>query len=153
MKKLNPDYVKTVTGLANQSPYFRHLGMVIAELGMGEALVELQPRDHHLQVYGNVHGGVIASLADTAVFWSCFAELDETVGITTVDLKVNYLAPVAEGMLTARGRRIRLGRTLGLGEAEIFNGEGKLVAHGTSSVIVLPGFHFPGKPKVPPKFL
>lgn len=49
--------------------------------------------------------------------------------------------------------RIRLGRTLGLGEAEIFNGEGKLVAHGTSSVTVLSGFHFPGNPKLPPKFL
>ncbi|OPY10184.1 MAG: putative esterase [Syntrophaceae bacterium PtaU1.Bin231] len=153
MKTLNPDYVKTITRLANGSPYFRHLGMVIAGLGMGEAVVELQSHDHHLQVYGNVHGGVIASLADTAIFWSCFAELDETVGITTVDLKVNYLAPVADGKLSARGRRIRLGRTLGLGEAEILNGEGKLVAHGTSSVIVLPGFHFPGSPKLPPKFL
>ncbi|HNQ02506.1 MAG: PaaI family thioesterase [Syntrophobacterales bacterium] len=153
MKRLNPDYVKALTGLANESPYFRHLGMVIAEFGMGEALVDIQSRGHHLQIYGNVHGGVIASLADTAIFWSCFAELDESAGITTVDLKVNYLAPVADGKLSARGRRIRLGRTLGLGEAEIFNGEGRLIAHGTSSVIVLPGFHFPGNPELPPKFL
>lgn len=87
MKRLNPEYVKAVTALANESPYFRHLGMVIAGLGTGEALVELQSRDRHLQVYGNVHGGVIASLADTAIFWSCFAELDESAGITTVDLK------------------------------------------------------------------
>jgi len=100
-----------------------------------------------------VHGGVIASLADTAIFWSCFGELDESAGITTVDLKVNYLAPVADGKLSARGRRIRLGRTLGLGEAEIFNGEGRLIAHGTSSVIILPGFGFPGNPTLPPKFL
>lgn len=153
MKRLSPEYVKAVTALANESPYFRHLGMVITGLGAGEALVELQSRDHHLQVYGNVHGGVIASLADTAIFWSCFAELDESAGITTVDLKVNYLAPVADGKLSARGKRIRLGRTLGLGEAEILDGKGKLVAHGTSSVIVLPGFHFPGNPKLPPKFL
>ena len=153
MKRLNPDYVKAVTGLANESPYFRHLGMVIAGFGMGEALVELESRDHHLQIYGNVHGGVIASLADTAIFWSCFGELDESAGITTVDLKVNYLAPVADGKLSARGRRIRLGRTLGLGEAEIFNGEGRLIAHGTSSVIILPGFGFPGNPTLPPKFL
>ena len=153
MKTLNPDYVKVVTGMANDSPYFRHLGMVISGLGLGEALVELDSRGHHLQIYWYVHGGVIASLADTAIFWSCFAELDEATGITTVDLKVNYLAPVADGKLSARGRRIRLGRTLGLGEAEIFNGDGKLVAHGTSSVIVLPGFHFPGNPKLPPKFL
>jgi uncharacterized protein (TIGR00369 family) len=153
MKKLNPDYVKIVTGMANESPFFRHLGIVVAGLGMGDALVELQSRDQHLQVYGNVHGGVIAALADTAIFWSFFAELDESVGITTVDLKVNYLASVADGKLTARGKRIRLGRTLGLGEAEIFSGDGKLAAHATSSVIVLPGFHFPGNPKLPPKFL
>ena len=106
MKTLNPDYVKIVTGLANASPYFRHLGMVISGLGLGEALVDLDSRGHHLQIYGNVHGGVIASLADTAIFWSCFAELDEATGITTVDLKVNYLASVADGKLSARGRRI-----------------------------------------------
>ena len=42
MKKLNPDYVKAVTAMANDSPYFRHLGMAITELGVGEALVEIQ---------------------------------------------------------------------------------------------------------------
>jgi uncharacterized protein (TIGR00369 family) len=143
MKKLNPDYVKAVTAMANDSPYFRHLGMVIADLGMGEALVEIHSRDNHRQIYGHVHGGVIASLVDTAIFWCFFAELDESAGITTVDLKVNYLAPVADGKLSARGKRIRLGRTLGLGETEVFNGEGKLVAHGTSSVIVLSRYQLP----------
>jgi uncharacterized protein (TIGR00369 family) len=137
MRTLNPDYVKAVTAMANESPYFKHLGMVIAELGVGEALVEIHSQNIHHQIFGNVHGGVIASLVDTAIFWCFFAELDESVGITTVDLKVNYLAPVADGKLSARGKRIRLGRTLGLGETEVFNGEGKLVAHGTSSVIVL----------------
>ncbi|HET6490942.1 MAG TPA: PaaI family thioesterase [Syntrophales bacterium] len=137
MRTLNPDYVKTVTSMANASPYFRHLGMVIAEFGVGEALAEIHSQDIHHQIFGNVHGGVIASLVDTAIFWCFFAELDESVGITTVDLKVNYLAPVARGKLSARGKRIRLGRTLGFGEAEVVNGEGKLVAHGTSSVIVL----------------
>jgi uncharacterized protein (TIGR00369 family) len=153
MRKLNPDYVKAVTAMANDSPYFRHLGMAITELGVGEALVEIGAQEAHRQMFGHVHGGVIASLVDTAIFWCFFGELDESVGITTVDLKVNYLAPVADGKLSARGKRIRLGRTLGLGETEVFNGEGKLVAHGTSSVIVLPGFGFPGNPKVPPKFL
>ncbi len=44
MKKLNPDYVKAVTAMANDSPYFRHLGMAITELGVGEALVEIRAR-------------------------------------------------------------------------------------------------------------
>ena len=124
MRKLNPDYVKAVTAMANDSPYFRHLGMAITELGVGEALVEIGAQKAHRQMFGHVHGGVIASLVDTAIFWCFFAELDESVGITTVDLKVNYLAPVSDGKLSARGKRIRLGRTLGLGETEVFNSEG-----------------------------
>ena len=51
MKKLNPEYVKAVTGLANESPYFRHLGMVLSELSPGQALVEIRSRGHHLQYY------------------------------------------------------------------------------------------------------
>ena len=47
MKKLNPEYVKAVTAMANDSPYFRHLGMVITELGVGEALVEIRARRRH----------------------------------------------------------------------------------------------------------
>ena len=89
--------------MPNESPYFRHLGMVITELGVGEALVEIRSQVIHHQIFGNVHGGVIASLVDTAIFWCFFGELDETAGITTVDLKVNYLAPVADGKLSARG--------------------------------------------------
>ena len=102
MKKLNPEYVKAVMAMANDSPYFRHLGMAITELGVGEALVEIGTRDAHRQMFGHVHGGVIASLVDTAIFWCFFGELDESAGITTVDLKVNYLAPVANGKLSAR---------------------------------------------------
>ena len=140
--------------MANGRPYFRHLGMAITELGVGEALVEIGAQKAHRQMFGHVHGGVIASLIDTAIFWCFFGELEgRGRGITTVDLKVNYLAPLADGKLSARGKRIRLGRTLGLGETEVFNGEGKLVAHGTSSVIVLPGFRFSGNPNLPPKFL
>ena len=100
MKKLNPDYVKAVTAMANGSPYFRHLGMAITELGVGEALVEIGAQEAHRQMFGHVHGGVIASLVDTAIFWCFFGELDESAGITTVDLKVNYLAPVADGKLS-----------------------------------------------------
>src|SRR5512147_858854 len=97
MKKLNPDYLKAITAMANDSPYFRHLGMAITELGVGEALVEIGAQKAHRQMFGNVHGGVVASLVDTAILGCFFAVLDESVGSTTVDLNVNFLVPVAEG--------------------------------------------------------
>ena len=75
------------------------------------------------------------------------------MGITSVDLKLNYLAPVQKGKLIARGRCIKLGKTLGLGEAEITSSEGKLIAQGTSTLIILPGFGLAGSPSLPPKFL
>jgi len=153
MRKLNPDYLYAVCELINNCPYFRLLSMKVLELSPGHALLETIVEEKHLQAFGFVHGGALASIIDTAAFWSAFCDLDENTGITTVDLKLNYLAPVKEGKLIARGKRLKLGKTLGLGEAEIISENGKLIAQGTSTLIVLPGFGFAGAPDLPPKFI
>jgi uncharacterized protein (TIGR00369 family) len=127
--------------------------MAIRRLGIGFAVMDIEVRPEHIQAFGFVHGGVFASLIDTAAFWSGFCELDEGTGITTADLKVNYLAPVQEGKFAARGRTIKMGKTLGLAEATVTDTAGRIVAHGTSSLIVLPGFGLAGAPPLPPKFL
>lgn len=153
MRKLNPDHLKAVRELINKCPYFRLLSMSVLELSPGRALLEAVVEEKHLQAFGFVHGGALASIIDTAAFWSAFCDLDEDKGITTVDLKLNYLVPVSRGKLIARGKCLKLGRTIGLGEAEIVTEEGKLVAQGTSTLIVLPGFGFAGAPALPPKYL
>ncbi len=153
MKTLNPAYVEAVCKTVSASPFFRHLSMSIRELDVGTAVVFLEVNTEHLQAFGYVHGGVYASAIDTAAFWSAFCELEEGTGITTVDLKVNYLAPVQTGRLTAAGRRIKLGKTLGLAEATVTDTQGRVVAHGTSTLIVLPGFGLAGGADLPPKFL
>lgn len=153
MRKINPDYLSAVMALANGCPYFRLLSMTIREMGKGFCLMETEAADKHLQAFGHVHGGVYASLIDTAAFWAAFCDLDENLGITTVDINVNYLAPVQGGRLLTRGKLIRLGKTLGLGEAEITTGSGKLVAHGTSTLIVMPGLGLARGKTLPPKFL
>ncbi|HOF05695.1 MAG TPA: PaaI family thioesterase [Syntrophales bacterium] len=153
MKKLNPAYVEAIRKTVSASPFFRHLSMCIRELNRGVAVVDLEVQAEHLQAFGYVHGGVYAAVIDTAAFWSAFGELEEGTGITTVELKVNYLAPVQAGRLTATGRRIKLGKTLGLAEATVNDARGRVVAHGTSTLIVLPGFGLAGGPALPPKFL
>lgn len=153
MKSLNPQFVRSVIDVANACPYFIHLGMKISLLDKGAADVEMDLARAHLQAYGFVHGGAVASLIDTATFWSTFCELGESQGITTVDLSVNYLAPCQEGRLTARGRRIKLGKKLGLAEASVFDQDGKLIAHGTSTILVVPDFGLANRPDLPPKFL
>ena len=72
--------------------------------------------------------------------------------MTSVDLKVNYLAPASEGKLIARGRRIKLGKTLGLGEAEVTDQDGRRLAPRSSTLIVLADFPFAHEGPMPPKF-
>jgi uncharacterized protein (TIGR00369 family) len=129
MRKLNPQYVEAVSALVNRCPYFTLLSMSIRDIGIGYSLLHVDVQNKHLQPFEAVHGGVFASIIDSAAFWAVFPEVDGDVGMTTVDLKVNYLAPAHGGKLIARGRRIKLGKTLTLGEAEVINQENTLLAH------------------------
>jgi len=100
-----------------------------------------------------VHGGVFSSLIDAAGFWAVYSQANEGVGMTTVELKLNYLAPAVSGRLIGLGRCIKLGRNLGLGEARIENEDGRLLAHGTTTVMVQTGMSLSDKVRDIPKFL
>ena len=154
MKTINPEYIERVNQLVNHSPYFDLLTMRILEVGAGFSRLEIDLAKKHLQPFGFVHGGVFASIIDAASFWSLFYEIeDPDTGATTVDLKLNYLAPAVSGKLIAKGRQIKLGRTLGYADAEVTDAEGRILAHGSSTVILLPGKGLGGNPPLPPKFL
>jgi uncharacterized protein (TIGR00369 family) len=153
MRTLNPDYVNAVAGVANASPYFRLLSMEIRSLGWGESLLEIRVQEKHLQPFGIVHGGVCSSLVDAAAFWAVYSQLQPGQGMTTVDLKLNFLAPSSAGRLIARGRCLRLGKTLGLGEASVEDERGNLLAHGTSTTMILGNLNIQGESGLPPKFL
>ena len=154
MKKLNAEYIKQVNHLVNRSPYFELLSMKIKDVGAGFSVLEIDLAEKHLQPFGSVHGGVFASMIDAAAFWALFYEIeDQNAGATTVDLKLNYLAPAASGKLLAKGRQIKMGKTLGYAEAEVTDANGKLLAHGTSTLIILAGKGLESDPPLPPKFI
>lgn len=154
MKKPNPDYIKQINEIVNLCPYFELLSMKLVDVGIGYSLLEIDVAKKHLQPFGMVHGGVFASIIDAAAFWSIYFGIeDQSVGLTTVDLKLNYLAPAASGKLIARGRQIKLGKTLGYADAEVADETGKVLAHGSSTVIVLPGKGIESDPPLPPKFI
>jgi uncharacterized protein (TIGR00369 family) len=139
MPALNPAYLEALYRTVNTSPFPSHLPFRLVAMGSESSRVELQVAPCHLQPYGIVHGGVIATLIDTATFWAGFAAIPETAGLVNVDLKLNYLQPISGGALVAEGRLIRPGRTISYTEATVRTGTGELVAHGTSTLMVLPG--------------
>jgi len=154
MKRPNPEHIDRLRALVNACPYFTLLSMEIREIGIGWAVLEIPLAEKHLQPFGIAHGGVFASLIDAVTFWSIYFSVeDPSTAITSVDLKLNYLAPAATGTLVARGRQVKLGRTLGLAEAEVFREDGKLLAQGTSTVMLIPGKGLGRDGSLPPKFL
>lgn len=86
--------------------------------------------------FGGLHGGVYASALDTAAYWSAYCELAEDQGLVSIDIKVDFLAPIVEQSFVVKGRRIKFGKSLCLTEAEMMDSSGKILAHGTSKLMV-----------------
>ncbi len=139
MSDPNPDYIRELKRIVNTSPYPSHMHMSLAEISYDAAVIAMELDQCHLQPYGIVHGGVIATLIDTATFWAGFLRLPEDAGLVNVDLKLNYLNSVVNGRLRAEGICIRPGKTISYAEARVMDGTGELIAHGTSSLMTLPG--------------
>lgn len=152
MRKINPEYVKIVCSQVNQSPYFCLLSMELRDFDIGTSLVEIQVQEKHLQPFKLVHGGVFSTIIDAAAFWAVYPEIDENLGMTSVDLKLNYLSSASSGKLIATGRRIKVGRTLGLGEAQVTDEQGKILAHGISTLMILPGLEIASSEPLPRKY-
>lgn len=153
MKQLNPDHVAAIKAQANNCPYFNLLSMKIDTLEMGRSFMEVDVQDKHLQPYGIVHGGVYASLIDAAAFWAAYSNIDPSSGMTTVEMKLNFLAPAASGRFIARGRIIKAGRTICLSEATVFDHKEKMLAHGTSTLMIIPSLELKKQASLPPKYL
>ncbi len=105
----------------------RVLGMKLAQLRPGRAARTLNASHRHSHPQG-IHGGVLATLADTALAMAIFTRLPEQTRISTVEMKINYLAPHKRGRLRAEARVLHQGKRLAMGEVEIRNPTGKLVA-------------------------
>ena len=137
--KFNPAFVAAVQQSVRTAPYPELIGMVIGALEFDSCRIDLDLGERHLQPFGIVHGGVIATLIDTATFWAGFMRLPEDAGLVNIDLKLNYLKAVASGHLRAEGRCLRAGRQISYAEASVFDAAGELVAHGSSTLMALPG--------------
>ncbi len=107
MKKLNPEHIKAILTLINQGPYFRLLSMEVCKLDIGYCRVEVNLEMKHLNPFGGLHGGVYASIIDTAAYWAVYCELEETFGLTSLDLKVDNLSTAKDGKLIVEGETVK----------------------------------------------
>ena len=159
-REINPEHIKELIGLINHSSYFELLDMKVCEIGYGCAKVEVNLQGKHLNPFGAIHGGVYASLIDTAAYLSIYCELDDSVGYTSIDLSINNLSMISEGKIIVEGRSIKIGRSICLAEAVAKDACCKLLAHGTSKLMLLHekqsishALKAMGHQSLPPKFI
>jgi len=139
-RELAAPYRERLFAVIDAAPFVRHMGMRITAIGWGSATFEAEAAPYRMQPYGVVHGGNISTLIDSATFWACYVAMgNDDDGLASVDLKLNYLAPARIEPLGCTARMIKAGKTLFYAEAEVTGGDGRLIAHGTSTLMRLPG--------------
>lgn len=118
-------------------PYARFLGLEMGDLKRGEASIYLEVRAELKQNHGVVHGGVIASIIDTASAFAVITQLEAGERVTTTDLTIHYLRPVTAGRMTATARTIRAGRRLFVLGVDLTGAEGQLLATAVTTYVKL----------------
>jgi uncharacterized protein (TIGR00369 family) len=127
------------SGALARPPVMATLGIVPVEAEVGRVVFELEPAEWHLNPLGTVHGGVLATLLDTCAACALHSTLPAGTGYTTLDLAVKFLRPVTVGTGTVRceGSVISTGRRTALTEARAFDDRQRLLAHATSTCLIL----------------
>ena len=104
------------------------MGFDVERLYEGGAVLGMTVGDHHRQIHNVVHGGAIATLADTAGAIAAYTVAPKGVELATIELKINYLLPIAEGKVEAEGKVLRAGRNFMVVECDVRNHNGALAA-------------------------
>jgi len=122
------------------APIAETLGFVGFEVPeRGTAIFELDPELRHYNPIGSVHGGVFATLLDSACGCAVHSTLEVGEGYTSLDLTVKFLKAVTvdSGRLRAVGTVVQRGRRTALAEAKLYDGRDRLVAYASSSCLIL----------------
>ena len=122
-------------------PIARLMDIRVADASPGRAIFEATPAEFHFNPLGVVHGGFAATLLDTAMGCAVHTTLPARVGYTTLELKVNFVKAItlATGPVRAIGTVLHAGRTTALAEGRLEAANGTLLAHATTTCLVLRG--------------
>lgn len=114
-------------------PFAKLVGMRLVDIRPNEAVIQMEMRDDLRQPSGVLHGGVTATLIDTAMAFAVRTHLADHEYTATIDLTVHYLRPHTSGTVTCTAKCVRAGKRIFTVSADVENDEGKLIATGLST--------------------
>jgi uncharacterized protein (TIGR00369 family) len=115
------------------------LGYDVVEAESGRVAITLDPTDAHLNPWGTVHGGLTATLLDSCMGLAIQSMLERGVGSTTLEFKISLVRAITPdtGQIRAEGRVLNCGRRIGMAEGRLTDAKGRLLAHGTTTCLIL----------------
>jgi uncharacterized protein (TIGR00369 family) len=116
------------------------LGYDVVEAESGRVVITLVPTGAHLNPAGTMHGGLSATLLDSCMGLAVQSTLDKGVSQTTLEFKISLVRPVTPetGLIRAEGKVLNCGRRIGTAEGRVTDGNGRLLAHGTTTCLIFP---------------
>jgi uncharacterized protein (TIGR00369 family) len=120
-------------------PIARTLDMTIDEFEVGRVVFSFVPQEFHYNPIGMVHGGVIATITDSAMGCAVHTTLPAGVAYTSLEIKVNFVKAVTHGLgrLRCEGKVIQVGNRTAIAEARLTDDNGKLYAHATTTCLIM----------------
>jgi len=122
-------------------PIARTLGMTLVEIGEGRAVFAFEPHEFHYNPIGAVHGGLALTMIDSATGCAVQSLLPVGVGYTTLETKANFVRAITvdAGVVRCTAETVHAGRSTATAQARVEDEHGRLLAHGTSTMLILRG--------------
>ena len=133
--EISPEHRALAENALHNLPFAKMIGMRLVDLKPDEATISIEMCDDLRQPSGVLHGGVTATLIDTAMAFAVRTRLGPAGATATIDLTVHYVRPHLAGTFTCIARVVRAGKRIFTVSAEVHNAEGKLIATGLSTYI------------------
>lgn len=130
--------LQAMLATGRRPPIGETMNFDLVEIGRGRAVFEGTPDRSVYNPIGSVHGGYAATLLDSACGIAVHSHLEAGQGYTTLELKVAYHRGLSDrsGQVRAAGRVVSIGRRVAFAEATLHDGEGRLCASATSTLLV-----------------
>jgi uncharacterized protein (TIGR00369 family) len=128
-----------VSGELPPAPIQELMGFPLVEADEGRVVFSAEPGEQHYNPIGVVHAGLAATMLDSAMGAAVHSTLEQGGGYTTLETKFNLVRPVtaASGEIRAEGQVVHRGSRVATAEGRVTSADGKLLAHGTSTCLIL----------------
>ena len=126
-------------GLIAGPPIATLINMELLDVEQGRVVFAVEPAEYHYNPLGTVHGGLAATLVDSAMACAIYTMAPPGIAYTTIELHLNYIRPITSqtGRIRSIGEIIHVGRRLATAQARLVDDQDKLYGHATTTCLVV----------------